>query len=60
MAHDACQQLGIGAGSEVAVLDRVRSGGFDRRPMRDPEGTDAGTLIEDLGNVAALFEDGHT
>ena len=60
VAHDSRQELGIGAGSEVAVLVGVKVEGSCDVQCGTHSGTDAGALIKDLGDVAALLEDSHS
>ena len=60
VAHDARQELGVRARPEMRCFSVVNVGWLDGLPVRHPQGTDAGALIEDLGDVAALLEDGHT
>ena len=60
MTHDARQELGIGAGPEVAMLIVREFGRLHGRPVRNPERTDTSPLIKDLGDVTALLEDGYT
>jgi hypothetical protein len=59
MTHDSRQQLRIRAWAELARVFVTEGGWFNRCPMRNPERTYTSSLIEDLGNVAALFKDSY-
>src|SRR5438045_5450802 len=40
------------------MTDQIVVRRLDRRPVRNPQRTDASRLVQDLGDVSAAFEDG--
>src|SRR5579871_2848000 len=56
VAHDAGAKFGVVAGSVQDGLLLLELGWFHRRPVWNPQRTDAGTLVEDFGDVASMME----
>jgi hypothetical protein len=60
VTHDSSQQLRIRSGTELRMLLWGVQRWLDRGPLRHPERAHSTALLNDLGDMSAFHEHGHT
>ena len=60
MTRDGRQKLVVTAASVLGCVQSIEVGGLDRPPRRQPQGVHSSRFVENLRDVSAAHENGHS